>query len=72
MADQAYDVGKRGYFKSVDSDDVLATSKTMEGTDDPGLYLTQRFGRHFVYHFDVPNGEYRVNSHFADTPMRSA
>ena len=69
MADQAYHVGKWGYLWSVDSGDVVGTSKTIRGTDDPGLYLTQRFGRRFTYQFDVPNGEYRVKLHFAETLM---
>jgi hypothetical protein len=42
-------------------------STKIEGTEDPGLYLTQRYG-HFTYSIPVvENGRYMVTLHFAET-----
>ena len=39
----------------------------VQGTNDPGLFRTYRFGRdQLVYTFRVPNGHYRVELYFAE------
>jgi len=68
LADRPYSLGKWGYITHTYTD-ILFTSEKVEGTDDPALYQSQRFGQSFAYIFDVPNGKYRVNLLFAETIM---
>jgi hypothetical protein len=65
LADRAYTAGGWGY---VGYSDTWSTSQDVV-VDTPGLmrlYQTVRFGDAFGYQFDVPNGEYEVELHFAE------
>ena len=60
LADYGFNVGSRA-----------ATDGVIVGTDDAGLYRTNRYdvaaAPELEYAFDVPNGDYLVNLHFAET-----
>ncbi|MBC7233259.1 MAG: DNRLRE domain-containing protein [Chloroflexi bacterium] len=63
-ADKAYEVGGWGYVGESES---FSTSKSIGNTPDPALYQTLRWGLvAFGYQFDVPNGTYEVELHFAE------
>ena len=68
LADRPYSYGKWGYVTRTYSD-VLTVRSKIWGTDDPTIYQSQRFGQSFYYIFNVPNGEYEVVLHFAETIM---
>jgi len=65
LADRKYTAGKWGH---VGGTLVWATGRSIQGTDDGGLYKTQRYGAggSFGYRFDVPNGRYQVELRFAE------
>lgn len=63
-ADQAYTVGNWGFTAG----GVYTGSGTMKGTPDPALYLTERWwADRGSYRFDVPDGQYMVELHLAET-----
>ena len=66
--DQEYIPGKWGYTTETYTD-VLSTSDEIEGTLNPYLYQSQRFGQSFSYIFHIPNGRYKVTLHFAEIIM---
>jgi len=68
LADRPYSYGKWGYVTRTYSDVLIVRSKIWN-TDDPTIYQSQRFGQSFSYIFNVPNGEYKVILHFAETIM---
>jgi chitinase len=69
-ADQAYDEGGWGY---VGDTAPFAVSRSIDNTSDPTLYQTQRWSEGaFGYQFDVPNGTYEVELHFAELYRRGA
>lgn len=69
-ADQAYEAGGWGY---VGDTAPFAVTKSIDNTTDPTLYQTQRWSEGaFGYQFDVPNGTYEVELHFAELYRRSA
>lgn len=69
-ADQAYQAGGWGY---VGDTAPFAVSRSIDNTTDPTLYQTQRWSEGaFGYQFDVPNGTYEVELHFAELYRRSA
>nr|MBC7244151.1 DNRLRE domain-containing protein [Chloroflexota bacterium] len=70
-ADQPYAVGKWGYVGE-SSDFSVPVFKNINNTSDPTLYQTARWGLDFGYQFDVPNGIYQVELHFAELYFRSA
>lgn len=59
-ADNGYNTGK-----------TYTTTATVTGTADPVLYRTERWdeptGAELTYAFSVPNGDYQVRLHFAET-----
>ena len=61
QADQAYSPGGWGYIEG----HVYSNSNSIQGTDDPYLYQTERYGL-TSYQFSVPNGKYLVILHFAE------
>jgi hypothetical protein len=65
LADREYTPGSWGYFGWKP---VWSTGRAIEGTDDDGMYQSQRFGNggSVRYYFDVPNGSYRVELRFAE------
>ena len=69
-ADRPYNPGGWGYVGDTAS---FAVSRAIENTSDPTLYQTQRWSDGaFGYQFDVPNGTYEVELHFAELYRRSA
>ena len=62
-ADQSYTVGGWGYL---DGENMPPTSEEVQGSDDDPLYQHQRY-RLTGYQFDIPNGLYQVDLHFAET-----
>ena len=69
-ADQSYEDGGWGY---VGDTAPFAVSRSIDNTTDPTLYQTQRWSEGaFGYQFDVPNGTYEVELHFAELYRRSA
>jgi hypothetical protein len=65
LADREYAAGGWGY---VGYSDTWSINQDIV-VDPPGLmrlYQTVRFGDSFGYQFDVPNGEYQVELHFAE------
>jgi len=63
-ADRPYAAGSWGY---VGESLLWATNRTISDTYDPPLYQTQRFSYgSFEYRFDVPNGLYEIEMHFAE------
>ncbi len=70
FADRAYAAGNWGY---VGESNTLSTSRDILGTNDMPLYQTLRYAYgSFGYQFDVPNGTYEVELHFAELFHRSA
>ncbi|NOZ05896.1 MAG: alpha/beta fold hydrolase [Chloroflexi bacterium] len=63
LADQSYTPGGWGYL---DGENMPPTSEDIQGTDDDPLYQHQRY-RLTGYQFDIPNGMYQVDLHFAET-----
>jgi hypothetical protein len=65
LADKAHGVEDWGY---VGSTAAWSSARAIEGTEEDGLYQTQRYGAggSFGYRFDVPSGNYRVDLHFAE------
>jgi len=65
LADKEYSPESWGYFGSAAA---WSSARAIEGTEEDGLYQTQRYGAggSFGYRFDVPNGNYRVDIHFAE------
>lgn len=64
-ADKEYSEDSWGY---VGNTGAWSSARAIEGTDEDRLYQTQRYGDYgsFGYRFDVPNGRYRVQLHFAE------
>jgi hypothetical protein len=60
--DGAYGNGPFGYRGA---SSTVTTSHAIAGTDDPTLYQSQRLGMK-SYRFDVPDGRYTVDLHFAE------
>ncbi len=65
LADREHTEGSWGH---VNSPLVWSTKRDIQDTVDDVLYQTQRYGDggSFVYRFDVPNGRYEVELHFAE------
>jgi hypothetical protein len=63
--DQAYVAGSWGFYGE---DHIIDRSagKVINGTSDPRIYQTERYGLS-GYRFDLPNGIYIVKLHFAET-----
>jgi len=70
LKDRKYAAGGCGY---VGDSSTWSTSHDIWGTDNMGLYQTQRYGYgSFGYRFDVPNGAYEVELHFAELYYNAA
>ena len=70
QADKPYEAGSWGHLGD---STVYETSREILGTNDGCLYQTLRFAYgSFGYQFDVPNGVYEVELHFAEVWHRSA
>lgn len=65
-ADRPYSAGSWGYIGGT----PFSTTHEIKGTDDPQLYQTSRSGL-TAYRFDVPDGSYRVELHFAEIYSQS-
>ncbi len=65
LADREYTAGAWGH---ANSPLIWSTKRDIQGTVDDVLYQTQRYGNggSFAYRFDVPNGRYEVELHFAE------
>jgi len=66
-ADQYYSSGNWGYIGGRS----YKRSDPIDNTDDDPLYQSERYGN-FSYQFDVPNGQYDVVLHFAETYWQNA
>jgi len=64
LADRPYTEGSWGY----EGDSLIwSTPREISNTSDPHLYQTLRYAYgSFGYRFDVPNGTYKVELHFAE------
>lgn len=66
---EPYAVGNWGY---VGESETWSTSQEIQGTSNPRLYQTQRYAfGSFGYQFDVPNGLYEIELHFAELWFRT-
>jgi hypothetical protein len=65
LADRAYTADGWGY---VGETLTWSTVRYVTGAEDDHIYRTLRFGAggSFGYRFDVPNGEYEIELHFAE------
>jgi len=61
LADQEYTLGSFGYVGG----NIHSTADPISGTDDDPLYQSERWGMS-AYRFDVPDGDYHVELHFAE------
>ncbi|MCI0514859.1 T9SS type A sorting domain-containing protein, partial [candidate division KSB1 bacterium] len=61
-ADRAYSSGSWGYSTG----NTYATTHPIGNTNQDVLYQTERWAPDLRYRFDVPNGNYQVNLHFAE------
>jgi hypothetical protein len=65
QADQAYSSGNWGFYGADNTVDH-GTSYAISGTTDDRIYQTERWGLS-GYRFDLGNGTYNINLHFAET-----
>jgi hypothetical protein len=65
QADQAYTSGIWGFYGDDNTVD-RGTGHAISGTDDDRIYQTERYGLS-GYRFDLDDGTYDVNLHFAET-----
>lgn len=67
LADQEFaEGGKWGALNGMTVDRRPEGLSEIEGTDDDAIYLTERYSM-LGYRFEVPNGNYLVRLHFAET-----
>ena len=64
-ADKAYTPDSWGCLNLPETD-VLTTTDPISNTQDPKLFQSVRMGEEMMYHFDVPNGDYKVRILFAE------
>ena len=62
--DQVYSAAAK--WGALGGSTVRRAMKTIEGTQAPDVYLTERWGMD-GYRFDLPNGKYTLRLHFAET-----
>ena len=69
--DTEYTPGSWGCLDAATTD-IIRTTHRIAGTDGPDLFRTMRVGERVRYRFDVPNGTYRLELHFAEIYWESS